>query len=77
MRRALSTDLRDRMVVDGESDANDFAIPAGDLKPAGRPALVGGGRHDDAFMRPDGSPVSARLEQQRGQAHEPKDPFVI
>ena len=51
------------MCVDRKGDAHHLAIPAGDLKTIGRPALVGGSRDDAALMSANGAPAGMRLQE--------------
>ncbi len=39
--------------VDGEGDADDLTVPAGDLEAVGRPSLIGPGRDDGAPVGAD------------------------
>ncbi len=63
--------------VDGEHEADDFAIPATDFQAVGRPALIGRQGNDAALMGPDWSMTDMRLEQQLALRHEAEDTFVV
>jgi hypothetical protein len=49
--------------VDGEGDADDLAVPAGDLEAIRGPALVRGRGDDGALVRADGAPAGMGLQE--------------
>lgn len=63
--------------VEGEGDADLFAIVAADLKAVGAPACIAGGDSNTAVMPPFCAATRMTLEQQAMQLHDAVDTFWI
>jgi len=65
------------MCVDGEDDADDLTVPAGDLEGIRAPAQVRAHHHDLAVMEASVPSSGVPGEQQAVALHDPEDALVV
>ena len=65
------------MGVDDEDDADDLAVPAGDLEAIGAPAQVRAHHHHLAVVQAALAAAGVALQQQAVPLHDPEDALVV
>ena len=63
--------------VDDEGQADNLAVPAGELQPIRAPAQVGADHHHPAVMAALGVRLAAAFQQQVVDLHDPVDALVV